>query len=91
MFWGKNFKFLLSLFWDTIGLEIISDDHLHVVKEKNKPSVIQILKLWFFIVAIFDFLKGLTQNHSETVSPKIFSQCISLSTPDSRVSIQPAS
>ena len=35
---GKNFKFLLSLLRDKIGLEIISDDHLHV---KNFQSVYQ--------------------------------------------------
>ena len=64
-----------------MGRDIISDDHRHVVKEKHKPSLIQILKLWFFIVAIFDFLKRLTQDHSQTVSSKFFSQCISLSTP----------
>ena len=51
-----------------MGREIISDDHRHVVKEKHKPSLIQKLKLWFFIVAIFDFLKRLTQDHSQTVS-----------------------
>ena len=62
-----------------MGLEIIFDDHRHVVKEKNKPSLVEIL--WFFIVAMFDFLKGLTQDHSQTVSSKFFSQCISLSTP----------
>ena len=55
-----------------MGLEMISDDHQHVVKEKNKPSLIQILKLWFFIVAIFDFLKGLIQDHSQTVSSNFF-------------------
>ena len=64
-----------------MGRDIISDDHRHVVKEKHKPSLIQILKLWFFTVAIFDFLKRLTQDHSQTVSSKFFSRCISLSTP----------
>ena len=61
-----------------MGLEIISDDHLHVHVVKE---LIQIFQLWFFIVAIFDFSKGLTQDHSETVSSKSSSQCVSLSTP----------
>ena len=38
MFLGKNRKFGLTLFWDKMGLEtIISDDHLHAVKEKTSP------------------------------------------------------
>ena len=50
-----------------MGLEIISDDHLHV---HVVDELIQIFKLWFFIEAIFDFSKGLTQDHSQTVSSK---------------------
>ena len=34
---GKNWKFCISLVWDKMGLETISDDHLHVVKEKTSP------------------------------------------------------
>ena len=37
MLLGKNWKFCLSLFWDKMGLETISDDHLHAVKEKTSP------------------------------------------------------
>ena len=32
---GKNWKFCISLVWDKMGLETISDDDLHVVKEKQ--------------------------------------------------------
>ena len=62
MFWAKIRNFV-----DKMGLEIISDYHLnvHVVEE-----LIQIFKLWFFRVAIFDFSKGLTQDHSQIVSSK---------------------
>ena len=35
MFLGKNSTFCLRLFWDKMGLETISDDHLHAVKEKK--------------------------------------------------------
>ena len=35
MFLGKNWTFCLSLFWDKMGLETISDNHLHAVKEKK--------------------------------------------------------
>ena len=38
MFLGKNWTFCLPLFWDKMGLETISDDHLHAVKEKKKTS-----------------------------------------------------
>ena len=34
---GKNWKFCISLVWDKMGLETISDDDLHVVKEKTSP------------------------------------------------------
>ena len=37
MFLGKNVKFCLRLFWHKMGLEITSDDHRHVVKEKTSP------------------------------------------------------
>ena len=35
MFLGKNWKFCLSLFWDKMGLETISADHLHAFKYKQ--------------------------------------------------------
>ena len=47
MFLGKNWKFRLSLSFDKMGLEKMSDDHL-VKKKQNKPSYTKILKLCFF-------------------------------------------
>ena len=35
MFLGKNWKFCFSLFWDKMGLETISDDHLRAFKYKQ--------------------------------------------------------
>lgn len=70
-----------------MGLEIISDDHLHVHVVKE---LIQIFKLWFFRVAIFDFSKGLTQDHSQTVSSNLPVSVSVCQPPDRRVSIQPA-
>ena len=40
MFLGKNWTFCLPLFWDKMGLETISDDHLHPVKEKKKQALL---------------------------------------------------
>ena len=40
MFLGKKWTFCLSLFWDKMGLETISDDHLHAVKEKKKKQAL---------------------------------------------------
>ena len=40
MFLGKNWTFCLALFWDKMGLETISDDHLHAVKEKKKQALL---------------------------------------------------
>ena len=37
MFLGKNWKFCLTLFWDKMGLETISDDYLHAANEKTSP------------------------------------------------------
>ena len=41
MFLGKNWTFCLSLFWEKMGLETISDDHLHAVREKKKALLSQ--------------------------------------------------
>ena len=41
MFLGKNSTFCLRLFWDKMGLETISDDHLHAVKEKKQALLSQ--------------------------------------------------
>ena len=40
MFLGKNWTFCLSLFWDKMGLETISDDQLHAIKEKKKQALL---------------------------------------------------
>ena len=39
-FLGKNSTFCLRLFWDKMGLETISDDHLHAIKEKKKQALL---------------------------------------------------
>ena len=72
--------FSLSTFWDKMGLEIISDDHLHVVKE-NQAFLDSNVKIIVFHRGNNRFLKGFTQDHSQTVSSKFFSQCIILPTP----------
>ena len=74
-----------------MGRDIISDDHRHVVKEKHKPSLIQILKLWFFIVAIVDFLKGLTKITVKKSALNFSVGILVCQPPDSRCSFQPAS
>ena len=63
-----------------MGLEMISDDHLHVVKEKQ-AFLDSNVKIMIFHRGYIRFLKGFTQDHSQTVISKFFSQCISLPIP----------
>ena len=47
MFLAKNWRFSLTFFWEKMGLEIICDDHLHVVKE-NQALLVSNIEIMVF-------------------------------------------